>query len=86
MRMRAHVEPDAGHERCGADMVEEDERPDSAGSQCRQHAPHGEVTDVVLMRLEKRFDCGRHKDVRVACSELQFYWAPCGSTQAVSAR
>src|SRR5471032_3449722 len=86
VRMGAHVQPDARHERCRADMVEENERSDGAGSQCRQYPTHHEATDVVLMRLEKRLDCGRHKDVRIACSELQFYWASCGSTQAVSGR
>ena len=57
MRMRAHVESRAGHERCGTDVVEEDERADGSHGSRRQHAPHRETADVVLMRLKKRFDC-----------------------------
>ena len=74
MRMRAHVEARAGHERCGTDVVEKDERADGSHGERRQHSPHREAADVMLMRLQERVDGRSHGVRRDECWNCRFYW------------
>ena len=67
VRMRPHVEADAGLKRGRAHVVEEDERADQARRHGRQHAPHGQTADVAQMRFEDCFDRGGHGQARLEC-------------------
>jgi len=60
MRMRTHVEADAGFERRRAHVIEEDERSDQTRGHCRQHPPHSQTADIAQMRFENCFDRRGH--------------------------
>src|ERR1700709_1974013 len=67
MRMRAHVEANAGREIDRTHVVEEDERPDQTAGHRRQYAADAEAAEIARPALD---DEGDHDTVSTMTSEV----------------
>jgi hypothetical protein len=56
MRVRPNIETMSRSEICGADMIEEDERPDMTARLCGKHAAHGKAAEIARSGIDHSCD------------------------------